>query len=146
MLRLDASLPAWRSGMPQPIMTRSTPSGKASSRSRELDKFGPEGLERFESVRKITAKCFILRIGDPEAPAAFREAAGTRSADGRGERAATGQVADGVQVAVAKKIGRKAGKQFLGKHLVAVCSLQPPTNCRHRLQGPKHRNGKGQAN
>ena len=57
---------------------------------RELDKFGPEGLKRFESVRKITAKCLILRIGDPEAPAAFRKAAGTRSGDGRGERRGSG--------------------------------------------------------
>ena len=113
---------------------------------RELDKLGTEGLKRFESVRKITAKCLILRISDSEAPAAVRKAAGTRRANGRGERAATGQIADRIQVAVAKKIGRKAGKQFLGKHLVAGCSLQPPTNRRHRFQGPEYRNGKGQAN
>lgn len=50
---------------------------------RELDKLGTEGLKRFESVRKITAKCLILRISDSEAPAAVRKAAGTRRANGR---------------------------------------------------------------
>ena len=139
MLRLDASFSACRSGMPQPIMTRSTPSGRASSRMGENSTSSAPGPPAPRRCRESS--------GRRPRPAHRRRGSTGSSRPGRRRRTgAPARGRGGSALARGSPANRHGGGncapgpgQLVGEEAAPVSLLQPLANLRHQLQGAQER-------